>query len=433
MEINLDDWNKFPSQKTVYDDNDSEIILFSGGLGSGKSHVGVRKALKLSALNRGYPGGFLCPTYKDFKRDIRPLFQQECNRLGLREGKHWGFHKSDSFYWFCWTNAPLYIFSGEQPIAGPNLGYCLINEHSLILYQRIKEMLRRVRLKDAPYRQKCLFGTPEDIHGWLEDFVDIQQKLLETEPFAFNLIYADTSENTEIDPNYRRHLETMLDEQSLKVFASGQIGVKIGSDYFYYSYDDKKNVSEEAVQREGETIHVGLDFNVGNMAASFSHKVMGINGFEQHFFDELFLRGDSNTYTMARALLSRHPKNLMVITCDASGRNRSSSAQENLLNDVSILRSFGLNVRFKSANTRIRKRQLLVNGLLSNIRIKVHPKCRLIRKDFKIVKQDKATFEKVKDKDNSLTHFSDGIDYVIDYEYELPKDKVKKYVYTQSR
>lgn len=385
---------------------------------SGKSHGAIRKALQLAALNQGYSGGFLCPSYSDFRKDIKPLFEQILEEdLRFIKNKHWTYHNTHKEYRFCFNQKPLYIFTAEKPIAGPNLAYCLINEFSLIPWDRINEMLRRVRVAGAQYKQKVLVGTPEDVHGWLEEFIERQEAENEKKANNFKIVFSETKENIHIDADYDRQLASMLDSQQLKVFSSGQI-VKIGSDYFYYAFTREKNVHENQ-HDPNHLIHVGLDFNVGMMTATLSH--IRYDGGEKKLFvfDEIELLGDSNTYTMRDELLSRYEPEKMLITCDASGRSRSSSALPNIINDVAILREKGLKVRFKTQNVSLRKRQILMNGLLENQRIIVDPKCRRTITDFKSVKQIQATFEKDK-KNPKLTHFSDGLDYVCDFEFQLP-------------
>ena len=424
MQIDLDNWDMLPAQAQIYRDTKTKILTLSGGLGSGKSHAGVRKALQLSALNQGHPGGFLCPSYSDFRKDIKPLFEEILeDHIGLQEGKHWWFHKTHKEYTFIWNKKPLYIFTGESPIAGPNLAYCVINEYSLMKWERINEMIRRVRLKEAKFKQRVLVGTPEDTHGWLEEFIENQESENDNTPNHFRVVYADTSENHHVDPDYRRQLELMLDEQQLKVFAGGQI-VKIGSDYFYYSYSDSENV-EDFKEDKNLPVHIALDFNVGRMCASFN-QIKYINGFKKLFcFDELELTGDSNTYSMRDAILARYPKERVIITCDAAGKNRSSSAVQGLMSDVAILRDVGLTVRFKSQNLGFRKRQLLMNGLFHNKHVIINKNCKKVRRDFKTVKQKKDTLEKEK-KVETLTHFSDGLDYLCDFEFDLPEKKTIK-------
>lgn len=437
LSLEIDAWDKLPTQDDYYNDLLSEILLFSGGLGSGKTHVLCRKAIQLSILNAGYPGGFLVPSYKDFRRDVKPEFESILEEdYGLVKDVHYWFNNQFNEYSFIWNKKPLYIFTSENPIAGPNLAYCLINEYSLMPFVRINEMLRRVRLKDAPFLQKCLAGTPEDVHGWLEDFIEGQEKMNLKKPDHFRIVYADTSENYHIDPNYRANLASMLDEQALKVFASGQI-IRLGGDYFYYAFNQSVNVDERCQYIPNQTIYVAMDFNVGKMCTSFAHKA----GREIQFFDELKLTGNSDTPQMGVAIINRYGKvdreyededewmmvpeyerkeklEHILVTCDASGNNRKTSG----VTDVMILERMGFSVRFRRSNPRLRDRQLLMNGLLSKGNIKIHPNCREIIKDFKNVQQNKKDYTKVKDKDHNLTHFSDGADYLCEFEFELDLD-----------
>lgn len=417
MDINLG-WEKLPAQEICYDDDITKTIHFSGGLGSGKTYFLCRKAIKLSVLNYGFAGGILVPAYSDFKRDVEPTFDDIFNDLGLEENIHYWYHKTDKTYRFIWNKKPLYIFTGEKPIAGPNLAYCLVNEFSLIKYDRIREMLRRVRVQGAPVRQRVLAGTPEDIYGWLDEFVEGQQKKEEKYPNSYKLVFADTRENTHIDPDYRAHLESMLDAQSLKVFASGQM-VRLGGTYFYYAFLREKNLGNVKYNKN-DLVYVGLDFNVGKMAASFSHKVFNekTSRNEQHFFDELLLESAGNDYAdtkkMAIAIKSRYGVDNVIITCDASGNSRKTSG----VSDVQMLESFGFKVRFSRSNPRLRDRQLLVNGLLDHGSIIINPECKILIRDLEKVQQNKSDFTKVKDSDDRLTHMSDGMDYLLDWEYQ---------------
>ena len=404
-------FEKLPGQKLFFEDTTTKTLLFSAGLGSGKTHALCMKALNLSYLNRGFPGGLLCPSFPDYKKDV---FVEMVSILA-DNGIRYKYNQQDKTFQFPWTKAPLYVFTAEKPIAGPNLAYCLVNEYSLMKYDRIREMIRRVRIKKAPNKQRALAGTPEDVYGWLEDFVEAQEKRGD-----FRIVYADTNENIHIDDDYRKDLEAMLDEQSLRVFASGEI-VRIGGNYFYYSYSPERVISDSVKYNSDLIIHVGMDFNVGYMTASLSHKIdLGSETKnEQHFFDEILLKGESNTYTMARALKnSEYPWDKMLISCDASGNNRSSSAREKVMSDVKILRAEGFEVRFKSQNPRLRQRQLLVNGMMYHGRIKANPKCTELLKDWKKTTQ-LPDYTKDSKTDKTRGHFSDGADYVLDFEHKL--------------
>jgi hypothetical protein len=423
-------FKKTKAQAEVFDDDITSTIVFSGGLGSGKTYVLCNKMLKLSYINRGFSGGLLVPDYPSFRKDVQPTFDDIFQKNGIK----YKFNRQENAYYFPWNRKPLYIFTAEKPIAGPNLAYSGINEYSLMKYDRIKEMTRRVRLKGAKCLQSVLAGTPEDVFGWLEEYKENMEKQNKERPNAFKIVYGSTKDNIYLSDHYLDDLRATLDEQALKVFTEGAI-IKIGGNYFYYSFSREKNVSEQAIYQKGQMIHVGLDFNVGNMSATFSHKIVNNGRAEQHFFEELVLKGDSNTYTIAEAVIKRFPweyqNGLLLVTCDASGSARKSSATEQLQSDVAILQSKKLRVRYKQVNPRLRERQLLMNGLFYHGVVKINPKCKELIKDFTQVMQEPKDFSKVKS-DPNRTHLSDTADYVCDFEYDLP-DRIRKPISTQGR
>jgi hypothetical protein len=422
-------YDKLPTQAKVFDDDTTKTIIQSMGLGGGKTYNLCMKTIKLSKLNRGMAGGILAPTLADFKRDILPTMEDICeeNNIPLIYRDN---GKRGKFFQFPWNKKPTYIFSAERPIAGPNLAYCLINEFSLIQYVRINEMMRRVRIKGAPALQKILVGTPEDIHGWLEEFVENQEKIEAEKPGSFKIHYGGSGENIHIDEDYTEFLEQTLDEASLQIFRDGQIG-RIGGDFFYYAFDRNKNVCASVVHDPNEHIWVGLDFNVGKMAITFSHKY----GDEQHFFDEKFLLGDSDTEAAARYIKETYGAYPFTVICDASGNNRKTIAnKDGLRQDVAILKKeLGAgNVKYKSANTRLRKRQLQNAGMMHHGRIKIAPKCKKLIKDYMKTKQN-PDYTKNEGKDHSLSHFSDGADYVIDWLHKFEINRPKQLSHSVGR
>lgn len=411
MSLNLKiKYTPLPSQKPVFDDDSTETILHSAGLGSGKSYNLCMKLLKLSKLNKGHAGGLLCPSYAMFKKDIYPTFQDIFEKSGISRGKIWEYNAQDKAYTFIWNNKPLYIFTAENEIAGPNLGYGGVNEFSLCPWDRINQFIRRIRT-DAPFKQKILAGTPEDKFGWVMDYVNMMNEQEAKEPGKFKIVFGDTSENKHIDQTYSNTLEYMLDKKALQVFKEGRI-VKISGDLFYYSFDRARHV-KEVIHDKRSTVYANLDFNVGRMTCTFAHR----SSTKTLFFDEFELLGNSDTAQAANEILKRYGRSV-IITIDASGKNRRTSGAS----DYQILMQAGFDksqIRFKSVNPRFRERQLLVNGKFDKDEIVISPKCKVLIKDLEQVEQNKLTFEKIKDKDGKLTHASDTLDYFIDYEYSL--------------
>jgi uncharacterized protein YbaR (Trm112 family) len=121
---------------------------------------------------------------------------------------------------------------------------------------------------------------------------------------------------------------------------------------------------------------------------------------------------------MGLALAARFDKRNLLITCDASGRARKTTG----LSDVKTLEGMGFKMRYKTANPRIRRSQLLVNGLLAKRKILINAEaCPTLKRDLLKVEQ-KSDFEQDKSKEE-LTHAADGLRYLCDQEFPDFLDK----------
>lgn len=402
-------YNKNPSQEELHRDISTPMPMFCAGWGGGKTYALCMKMLQLSALNKEAAGGLLCPSYAEYKKDILPTFIEiltDNNLLGYTK-----INQTDKSFVFPWTKKPLYIFTAEKPIKGPNLGYAGFNEFSMMQYERIQEMIARVRVKEAPYPQKVFCGTPEDMYGWLEDFVEAHQ-----ESGMLRLIKGKTTDNPYLDPSYVDHLRATLDEKQFKLFAEGEM-IKLGANLFYYAFSREKNITDKILDPL-YPIYINLDFNVGNMNANVSQIYKQDGKKISHFVDEIVLKDfSSDTHEMVRAIKNRYPdmEDQILITCDFSGGARKTTGPS----DVSLLRQAGYEVRYRAkGNMRLRKRQILVNGLLHNRLLLINrAKCPTLFKDLlKVMQKEDFT----KDKTNpDLTHASDSLDYFVDFEYEI--------------
>lgn len=401
---------KIPKQAEAFDDDTSPYNMLTGGYGAGKSYWLFLKLLKLSALNQHAAGGLLSPSLPEFKRDMLPMMleylsQHAPNARYFSAGK-FGIH-----FKLPWTRHPLFIFTAERPVKGPNLGYAGINEFSLMPRERIDEMIARIRVK-CPYPQLCFAGTPEDDYLWLEDFIDKHTKTGKLKVRTISTL--DNPFNAE---GYGQGLIDNLDPDAAALYVHGKM-VRLGRDYFYYAY--KPTINDFPVEYdEGRLVHIGLDFNVGRMSAVLAH-IYGDGDKKQiGFFGELILKSHtSDTAEMGRAIAARFDKDKVLITCDASGKARKTSG----LSDVKTLEGQGFKVRYRTANPRIRRSQLLVNGLMSKRKLLINSdECPTLKRDFLKIEQ-KSDFEQDKSHEE-LTHASDGARYLCDFEFPDFLDK----------
>jgi hypothetical protein len=282
-------------------------------------------------------------------------------------------------------------------------------------------MLRRVRAKGAPALQRCMAGTPEDVHGYLQDFIEKHQK-----SGKLRLIHSSTADNKYIDEEYYQHLKETLDPQAFKVFAEGEL-IFIGGNQFYYAFS-RDNYCDITLD-ETMPLFINVDFNVGMMSATVAQQYYKDGKKISVFVDEIVLTADSaDTYAMVNAIKARYSERQlynMMITCDFSGKARKTTGPS----DVKVLKAaFGEDqVRYRATgNVRFRKRQLLVNGLLHHKQILINPdKCPILKRDLAKVQQ-KEDFSKDK-KNAKLTHTSDTLDYFCDFEYEQNQQRFHQY------
>lgn len=403
-------YKKNPSQNIFHNDITSPLCMFTSGYGGGKTYALCMKMLKLSALNKDVAGGLLCPSFPEYKKDILPTFEQILMENGLLQ--YTTINKSDKYIIFPWTKAPMFIHTAEKAIKGPNYGYIGANEFSLMPFERIQELMSRLRVKDAPFRQMNFAGTPEDLHGWLEEFVEKQ-----LEAKRLNLITGTTMDNIDnVSEEYIDHLRSTLDPQQLRLYLEGQMGT-IGNNLFYYAFDREKNRTTETLNKN-DTIYINVDFNVANMHATIAQQEWIDNQKHSNFVKEIVLKdASSDTYAMRDKLYQMFHDCIdrCVVTIDFSGKNRKTTGPS----DLKVIKSVFKNTRYRAGgNPRLKKRQILVNGCLSHGYIKINKEeCPVLWRDMTKVRQKDDFTKDGTNKD--LTHASDTLDYYVDQEYNL--------------
>jgi hypothetical protein len=418
---------RVPHQAEFHDDITSKYLHLSTGFGGGKSYSLVMKAFQLSRLNQGIPGGCVVPSIADYKKDLLPLFEQilDENRVRYR------YHKTDKWFCFPWSSGRLYIVTAEKKIRGPNWGYALGNEITLIPYERYKEVIGRVRIKSAPVPQIASSGTPEGTGHWL------YEQFIETPLPRSRIVYGDTRANAaNLSDDYIRALEESFDPVMLDAYLRG-LFVNMKGSRFYYAYDPARNDNAQLEAIAGLETHVSLDYNVAPMVATLWHVVSVMNGngvpvldsfgrplLKAVAYDQIVIDDGADIHRMSRALFGYglDPETTTLYP-DPAGRARNT-AVEGAKSNNTILKECGWHrIKVRSSAPRFRARQLGMNNLLARGLIQLNPKtCRALKKDFEAVEQDSATYEKIKE-NPKLTHASDGADYFIDLVFPLSGHK----------
>lgn len=413
-------YKKNAHQEEFHSDTATKYLHLNAGYGAGKTHALIMKSFQLSQLNRDVPGGGVMPSIADYKKDYLPSLEEilEMNNLQYRH------HRTDKWFQFPWTAARFYIVSAEKKIRGPNWGYAVLNEVTLIPQQRYEETIGRVRLKNATVPQIASSGTPEGTSHWL------YEKFIETPMQGSRIIYGDTRNNIHnLNPDYVQSLQNSYDPIMLDAYLRG-LFVNMKGNRFYYAYDPKTNDDLNIEQIPGAEVRVTLDYNVSPMVATLWNIVHvthpngvpiltpeGVPVRRAIAFDQIVIEDGADTKLMSQALYAYglDPETTTIYP-DPAGKNRSTQGAP----DNEQLKQLGwTKIKVKLSAPRFRQRQLAVCNLLAKSLIMIHPvRCKMLKKDLEAVEQDKATYEKIKD-NPKLTHASDGMDYFVDLEFPL--------------
>lgn len=125
----------------------------------------------------------------------------------------------------------------------------------------------------------------------------------------------------------------------------------------YYCFDARENHTDDAIER-GDALHIGMDFNVGKMAAI----VHVIRDFEPRAVEELIDLFD--TPAMIEAIKERFPGHPIIVYPDASGQARKTVGASET--DLSLLRAAGFVVVVNDSNPSVKDRINSVNSMLCN-------------------------------------------------------------------
>lgn len=344
---------------------------FVAGFGSGKTWVGCaalcRHFWEWPKINAGY----FAPTYPQIRDIFYPTIEEVAADWGLRV-KVKSSDKEVEFYSGRQYRGTIICRSMELPqtIVGFKIGHALVDELDVLAATKAQQAWRKIiaRMRyNAPGLKNGVdvTTTPEGFKFVYQQFV----KQVREKPSLvdmYGMVQASTFDNELNLP--RDYIESLMEsypEQLIRAYLNGQF-VNLTSGTIYHAYDRRLNASAEERQ-PGETLHIGMDFNVGKMAAVTHVKRLGM----PHAVDEVMNAYD--TPDMIRRLKERYwlfDGNDYRKTCeiriypDASGDGRRSVNASTT--DLQLLRQAGFTVIAPAANPPVKDRINSMNAMFSN-------------------------------------------------------------------
>lgn len=324
---------------------------YVGGFGSGKTFVGCIDLLNFFGRNPGTRQGYFGISFPSIRDIFYPTFEEAAELLGftvvIREAnKEVHVYRNGKYY------GTVICRSMDNPssIIGFKISRALVDEIDTLTKDKAdkawNKIIARMRLKiDGVENSVGITTTPEG-------FLFVYEKFKKEPKESYSMVQASSYENEQYLPDdYISSLYETYPEQLAKAYVGGDF-VNLTSGTVYHEFDRKLNHSTREWDTK-EPVYIGMDFNVGKMAAVVHIKDKG----SPIAVDEITMGFD--TPDMIRTIKSRYQGSTIRIYPDASGGSRKSVDASKT--DIALLENARFSVIANKKNPFVKDRVLAMN------------------------------------------------------------------------
>jgi hypothetical protein len=392
---------------------------FVGGYRSGKTWAGCSAICARFWSHPRINQGYFAPTYPQIRDIFYPTIEEVAYGMELRVDIKEA-NKEVHFYGGSGYRGTAICRSMERPqsIIGFKIGSALVDELDTLDQQRAKEAWRKIiaRLSwGGAINGADVTTTPEGFKETHRLFVsDIAAKPELAK--LYGIVHASTRQNLKNLPSdYIQSLIDTYPSELVDAYVDGRF-CNLTQGTVYGSYNRMAHDSRETINGS-ENLFIGMDFNVGKMAATIY--IQRPNGFHAVAeFKDVF-----DTPAMIHAINSRWgwAANRIVVYPDASGGSRKSVNAST--SDIALLRLAGYDVRCNTTNPYVRDRVLAVNKLFERGLLWINQRqCPTVAKN---LEQQAYDDNGEPDKKTGFDHQNDATGYPIAYEFPIIKPMQK--------
>lgn len=333
------------------------------GYGAGKTEGAILRALRLKLDYPDLNVGYYLPTYDLIKQIVFPRMEQ----LLAAHGYAYLLNETDKTLQI-YGMAGLIIFrtmDAPERIIGYEHADAICDELDTLKTDKAAEVWRKVVARN---RQKKPDGKANTIGVATtpEGFKFVYQKWKQKPLIGSQIIKASTMSNAKnLPPEYIDTLKDNYPEQMLLAYLEGEF-VNLTQGSVYKEFDRKLNGCNTTI-KEAETLHIGVDFNVGAMAAA----VHVLRDGEQHavaehvgLLDTPALIATLKARYQSPELKAAHKAHRIICYPDASGKSRKSVNAS--VSDIALLKQAGFLVLAKSTNPFVKDRVAAMNKQIHN-------------------------------------------------------------------
>ena len=382
----------------------------------GKTHLCLTEILRKARFSDNGKIFYVSPTYRMSKEIMWKQLKKKVKDL------RWVKYINETELTVVLINNCQISLKGADKSAdnlrGVGLNFLVLDEFADIPEEAWSEVLRPT-ISDKHVNGEVLFvGTPKGMGNWS---FEMYQKGKSEDPEWASWKFT-TIEGGQVEEHEIEQAKKDLDERSFRQEYLASFETYNG--VVYYNFDREQNVKPCKYDPQA-IIHVGLDFNIDPMSACLFHLKNGV----AEFFDEIVIYS-SNTDEFVDELLSRYPKNKIIVYPDPASRQRKTSAGGRT--DLTILQNAGLNVKCRNTHALVRDRINSVNSRLKNFdgkkNIFIDPSCKNLINSLTKQMYKEGTNQPEK---SGYDHMSDALGYGIEYIFpitsNLPPSQPKRF------
>lgn len=344
---------------------------YVAGYGAGKSWAGCCALAVHFWEHPGINAGYFAPTYPQIRDIFYPTVSECLEQWGLGVEVKQSAHEV-LVYSGKTLRGVIKCRSMDKPesIVGFKIGHALVDEIDVMPVDKAtvawRKILARMRYNVPGMRNGIdVTTTPEGFKFVYHQF----EKGPREKPSLrdmYGLIKASTYENEiNLPPDYIPSLLESYPSQLIDAYINGEF-VNLDSGTIYCSFKREYNATDATIQ-PGEPLFIGMDFNVGKMAAVTHVRRNGL----PCAVDEIV--GGYDTPDMIRRIKERYWRyegGRYIPTCqiriypDASGDSRRSVNASQT--DIALLREAGFAVSVNAANPPVKDRINAMNAMFCN-------------------------------------------------------------------
>lgn len=386
---------------------DQPFPLFVGGYASGKTHAAICRTISKKLQYPGQNVAYYLPTF-DLVRTIGfPRFSEMLEQIGIAHK----LNRTDATIAFGeWGQIIFRTMDTPERIIGYEVADSMVDELDTLPTEKAREVWSKIVARN---RQKKPDASPNTVGVATtpEGFRFVYETWVKNPKPGYQVIRAKTETNaSHLPAGYIDSLKAIYPTALLQAYLDGEF-VNLTAGSVYFEFDRELNESRETIH-PGESLHIGMDFNVGKMAAV----VYVLRNTDPHAVAEL--TGLLDTPAMISAIKLQFPNHPILIYPDATGQARKANNAS--VSDLSLLRAARFQVLVAPDNPAVKDRILAMNAMIhvaGRRRLKVNSdKCPMYAEAL----ERQAYNEKGEpDKQSGLDHIVDAGGYMIAYRYPI--------------